>query len=377
MSEKSFGLPIGLFLVLLQLNGLVCSPTARAQGAEDFNSFTKGANLQYQRFTERERTRFDRFEARIRSLWGSAILSTRYSWVRYSENLTQRSSVDFRTGVVNVSVLLPQPLDSTSTRAYTDSLASAVKELLQDPGTSASGPPLLQDQVIDSHLRPLIPATLDSFAAEVARPPHVTVETARTPAGQQRTVFTTSFHLSPEHIQVRAKRVLPYVERYAHQYNIDPSLVLAIIHTESCFNPMATSSVPAYGLMQLVPATGGFDAYQHVHHRRHVPTPLELYDPESNIQLGCGYLNLIMFQYLGGITKVTNLLPCAILAYTGGVGNLTECAGAGDCHEAGRILNAWGVERVHGELPICMGRHCRRYLDDVLGRMAQYAKWHR
>ena len=65
----------------------------------------------------------------------------------------------------------------------------------------------------------------------------------------------------------------------AHEVGLDPLLVLAMIAVESSFNPEASSSMGAKGLMQIIPrfhlakleAYGGEDA---------------VLDPESNIAAG-------------------------------------------------------------------------------------------
>jgi len=45
------------------------------------------------------------------------------------------------------------------------------------------------------------------------------------------------------------------IRKFARQYDIEPSLVKAIMHAESYFNPKAVSRTGAQGLMQLMPAT--------------------------------------------------------------------------------------------------------------------------
>lgn len=75
--------------------------------------------------------------------------------------------------------------------------------------------------------------------------------------------------------------VFPYisiVKKTARQLNLDQDLLLAIIAVESGYDPQATSSEGAAGLMQLMPAT----ALRY--------GVINRYDPEENIQAGARYL---------------------------------------------------------------------------------------
>lgn len=108
------------------------------------------------------------------------------------------------------------------------------------------------------------------------------------------------------------------------RFSVETSLVMAIIEAESSFNPMATSHIPAFGLMQLVPKTAGIDAYKFVYGEGRIVTPDYLYNVENNLKLGTAYLSLLQTRYLRGIEKPSNLLYSTIASYNTGVGNLAR-----------------------------------------------------
>jgi soluble lytic murein transglycosylase len=76
---------------------------------------------------------------------------------------------------------------------------------------------------------------------------------------------------------------------------LDPYLVLALARQESLFNPRATSSSNARGLMQLIPSTARKMASQNGID----PEAIRLYDPAVNVQLGTAYLKNL-FEMFGG-----------------------------------------------------------------------------
>src|SRR5690606_11623651 len=76
----------------------------------------------------------------------------------------------------------------------------------------------------------------------------------------------------------------------AKAYKLDPRLVLAVMATESGFDPNAKSPKNALGLMQLIPDTAA---------RFNVK---DILDPVENIRGGMAYLRWLLAYYRGDVT---------------------------------------------------------------------------
>ena len=111
------------------------------------------------------------------------------------------------------------------------------------------------------------------------------------------------------------------MRKYAKQYNVSPSLVLGVIKSESSFNPHAVSGAPAYGLMQLVPTSGGREAYRRAKNQDIAPSTNYLFDPENNIELGAAYLS-VTYDQLDRVDDRTSRDYCVISAYNTGPSNV-------------------------------------------------------
>ncbi len=62
-------------------------------------------------------------------------------------------------------------------------------------------------------------------------------------------------HKTPTHKADRAWQYMPYVRASAQHFGVDPTLLAALVHTESGWNPSAGSKAGAQGLAQFMPNT--------------------------------------------------------------------------------------------------------------------------
>lgn len=167
---------------------------------------------------------------------------------------------------------------------------------------------------------------------------------------------------------------LPLVESLAQRYQLPVSLILAVIETESSFNPMATSPIPAFGLMQLVPKTAGIDAHNYVYGEPKLLSPEYLYDQENNLKLGTAYLHLLSNRYLGKIKSEQSRLYCTLASYNTGIGNLAKTLVnrknvAAAINKANQLNSEQLLSLLLTRLP---AEETRQYLHKVLARQQQY-----
>jgi membrane-bound lytic murein transglycosylase C len=122
-----------------------------------------------------------------------------------------------------------------------------------------------------------------------------------------------------------APKFLDVVNRYAAKTGVDPALIFGIIYQESRFNPQAVSQAEAYGMMQLVPRSGGLEAFRKARGEAAQPTKEYLMDPENNIELGATYLGMLLYDYwTKGVANMPAREYCAISGYNTGPGNVAR-----------------------------------------------------
>ena len=119
----------------------------------------------------------------------------------------------------------------------------------------------------------------------------------------------------------------------ALEHGVDESIVRAIIHAESAFNPRALSRVGAQGLMQLMPATASRFGVSNA------------FDAAQNIRGGVRYLAWLLKRFDGNLTL-------AAAGYNAGEGAVDKYGGVPPYNETQRYVQrvALLAERYRGVL---------------------------
>lgn len=172
---------------------------------------------------------------------------------------------------------------------------------------------------------------------------------------------------------VRAAKYADLVNQYARKYNLAPSLVMAIMRTESNFNPFAISSRKAMGLMQVVADTAGEEVYTFLTGLSGSPSAESLLHPETNIQYGTTYLHLLSSRYFQGVLNKKSRELCIIAAYNGGPGAASRVFGSTPEAAVAKI-NTMTPDEVYETLTTKMpSQESRQYVDLVLGHARNFS----
>ena len=306
--------------------------------------------------------------------WGTkeVQLPERKKYVKYTQNYKSRAIVNFDSGEILVETLDDQDPRRSLKNAVTTTILTPedprAVDLFSDKEIVLTDdkPPYLFGLVLDQQNKPMrTPEEAEPFAAYLLEKKSGTRIIDQD--GTKKTAHYVTMAMVSNLAVKQADKYRPLVHQFAQQYDISPSLVFAIIRTESNFNPYAVSSAPAYGLMQLVPTSGGREAYRRAKGKDVAPSRDYLFDPANNVELGTAYLNVLMFNQLEDVEHHVSREYCVIAAYNTGPSNVF-CTFSRDRVAAVNQINglqpAGVYDQLHEHLPYQETRH---YLEKVTG----------
>lgn len=258
------------------------------------------------------------FSYNIDRIWGvnELLVASRKDYVKYTDHFYTRSHISFEDGLISIETLGDHNrLRNSIIHTLLMGTDASGIDLFASGDTAISDRPFLNGQVVDQYGRAITNVAIaNDFATYLLQNK---LQTRRLNNGQ--TVTFVNIAMIANHVEVRARKYMPFIRQSARRYGIDESLILAIMQTESSFNPYAISYANAIGLMQIVPHTAGRDIFK-LKGRTGQPDRAYLYDPQRNIDAGTAYLALLKNEYLNGITHPTSKRYAMISAYNSGAG---------------------------------------------------------
>jgi len=298
-------------------------------------------------------------------------------YVKYTQNYRSRAIVDFDAGNILIETLDEKDPRTSLKNAVVTTLLTPNDprsvDLFSDKEITLTGDkePYLLGLVLDRAGKPVrTPTDAEQFAESLL---------ANGPATRQveqddgrKTAYLVTIPMVTNFSHKQAEKYRAVVGQFAERYQISQSLVFAIIRTESNFNPFAVSSAPAYGLMQLVPTSGGRDAYRKAKGEDKAPTRDYLFDPENNIELGTAYLNVLTYSQLDDVTDLVSREYCVISAYNTGAGNVFKTFSK-DQRTALQQINGLQPAALYDRLRTALPyQETRDYLAKVVGFRKQF-----
>ena len=348
----------------------------------------------FQNFRNREQRAYQQFVAEIEQKWNEFRSPTKEEWIDYSDDTDTRTIVNFEEkeqpeeakGQIIVETLVPadEPnvlekakekirvevekvlVPAPEERPETPSPEAAPEKVIETPPVA----PVLEGQVKTQEGEPVTSENIETFVEEEILP-QVRVDPEPVPSKDniERVKVTVTIPMVPEHLRIRAEKFLEAVRKYAAQRNVGVPLVLALIQTESYFNPLAKSHIPAFGLMQIVPRSGGLDAYRYVFKKDQMPTAQFLYEANNNLLLGTAYMELLNTRYLYGVKDPLKREYLMVAAYNGGIGRVIK-----------RVLKQYNIPEISSDevfdaLIKEMPSETKKYLKKVTSRKENYLAW--
>lgn len=304
--------------------------------------------------------------------WGDEKIPTPREYIKYTDKYQTRAVINFESGVVRVETVDEYKSQEKLRSAIVNTLLTPADptkvDLLSDRDVNLGGEPFLLHVVRDHQNQPV---RWEWRANQFAN--HLMNTAYQKDIYNNRQRHFVTFNMIREHSRGQQRRYQGFVVAQARRFNLESALIYAIIEAESSFNPYAVSHVPAYGLMQIVPETGGRDAHRLIYKRDGIPSRDYLFVPENNIQMGSAYLHILFTRYLAKINNAISKEYCVISGYNTGSGNVLSAFDRNRDRAFDRINSMTSSQVYNHMLHNLPYQETRKYLPKVVRFKTKYA----
>jgi membrane-bound lytic murein transglycosylase C len=366
----------------------------KQQQTADYSDYKKELMQEFENYQRILAEELANYQRSIQEVWDTVEVSTAKAWVEYSPDRNTKRVVDYDNNEIRIHVI------EQKGQAADQAMEQAVKDLLkQDVQSAFQRQPVMSN--VEKRLKPDSPvikrgkpdqrlvlgelfdkpqpseAEVEEKTQMLLKEAVVKKEVAKKPITEEDTAteaMVVTIALPKDRASRKAAQYKDMVQRHAGKWGIDDPLVFAVIHTESAFNPMATSYVPAYGMMQIVPKYAGKEATEKLWGKPKLLAPSYLYNADNNIEIGSVYLNILYYRYFNKVEDPESRLLCAISAYNTGPGNVARAfTGHRNLNKAIPTINSMTPEQVYDRLRSHLPyQETRDYVQKVSQRIGAY-----
>ncbi|MDQ7068887.1 MAG: transglycosylase SLT domain-containing protein [Sulfurimonas sp.] len=352
-----------LLALLTTLLSASSSEKDTSASKSEFEAYKQAQNKEFKDYKTKMQEEYKNYKKELSKYWEEPKLSSKKQWVSYTKDKKSRSNVDFAKNSYSVEVIAKTLDDAkkklkerityiagknTKEVVQTDPLQKKIAQISKSPDVVSSS--VNAKPILTTLLFPRQPskAELNTYAMQTIQANKITQTKAK---DKKENIYKVVVKL-PKNSKIKLSAVYQTdVSKNSKEYKMPVDLLFAIMQTESDFNPFAKSHIPAYGLMQLVPWSGGADAYRMIYKKKGKPSATYLYNSSNNIQMGTAYLHILYYRYLRKIKDPQSRLYCTIAAYNTGAGNIAWAfTRTTNMNKAAPKINAMTSEQVYAHL---------------------------
>jgi len=357
------------------------------QQNKSFNTYKKTQEENFKAYQDSQSKAFEEYKKELGVYWEKPKLSTKRTWISYTEDKKTRTNVDFSKNTIILETIANSPKQAkenlqvalakavtidTKTLQDTDPLEKKLAKITIPDGVAdakVNAEPILSTVVFKK--MPTKKLVYNYVNKNIL---NKNIKEKESKKVKYHKIYSIKVDLPNDTMLKRSKLYKDEIFKHARIQKLPASLVFAIMHSESSYNPRARSHIPAFGLMQIVPKTAGIDSYKYLYKKKRLVTGRYLYNSTNNITMGTAYLHILYYRYLKAIKNPESRLYCAIAAYNTGAGNIAWAfTRTYNMKKAAPLINKLTPSQVYAKLlKDLRWDEPKHYLKKVSKRMSAY-----